>query len=685
MQKIAAVKTIPEYIPFIGGLDVVTPMLNLKPGFCRDSQNFIQDINGGYKPYQGYERYSGKTAPSAAAYATLAVTITGTVAVADVLTDNATTSYGTVITLTTGVAVLTKVTGTFTTGNIKVSGSIVGTCVGGQITDGASTTKLHAQYKNLAADVYRDDIAAVPGSGILRGIVSYGDVQYACRDNAAGTAGVMYKSSASGWTLVALGRELSFSSGGTYVIAEGDEIEGEISGATATITRITIESGTLAAGTAAGRIIFASQTGTFQSETLKVGANLNVATITADGSAITFAIPGGRFEFVTSNFGGSVNTNRLYGCDGKNRGFEFDGTVFVPIDTGMTTDAPEHVCAHKNHLFFSFVGSAQHSGPGTPYVWSAITGAAELAMGDSVTGFMSQSGDADTGALAIFTRNTIGMLYGTGVTTWNLVTYKDEAGALEYTIQKIGGTLMLDDRGITSLATSQKYGNFADATISKQVHTWLTTRRPNVLSSCVLRNNNQYCIFFSDKSGLYVTMDNGKVMGMMPVAFDHIVHCVDSYETTGGGEEVYFGDADGYVYQMEKGTSFDGGAIEAWITLAFNNSENPTLLKRYRRATVEVSGTGYYEFEFSYDLDYLSTEREQPESVDETIELSSSTWDVAYWDQFFFDGVSLSPSYLDMTGTGVNVSLKIWSEADYFNASTFSGAIIEYSPLRGKR
>jgi len=136
---------------------------------------------------------------------------------------------------------------------------------------------------------------------------------------------------------------------------------------------------------------------------------------------------------------------------------------------------------------------------------------------------------------------------------------------------------------------------------------------------------------------------------------------------------------------MEKGTSFDGGAIEAWITLAFNNSKNPTLLKRYQRATVEVSGTGYYEFEFSYDLDYLSTEREQPESVDETIELSSSTWDVAYWDQFFFDGVSLSPSYLDMPGTGVNVSLKIWSEADYFNASTFSGAIIEYSPLRGKR
>lgn len=673
------------YIPFEGGLDVVTPMLAALPGTCRDSQNYVQDINGGYRPQRGYERYDGQAAPSDAAYATLTVTLTGTVAVADVLTDNATTSYGTVIALTTGIAVLTEITGTFTTGNIKVGGAVVGTCTGGQVTDGADTAKLHAQYKNLAADVYRADITAVPGSGVLRGIVTYKDVQYAFRDNAAGTATAMYKSSASGWTLVALGRELSFSSGGTYVVAEGDEIEGEVSGAKATITRIALESGTVAGGDAAGRFIFASQTGTFQAETVKVGANLNVATIAADSSAITFTVPSGRFEFNISNFGGSANTSRVYGCDGKNRGFEFDGTVFVPIATGMTTDAPEHVSVHKNHLFFSFVGSVQHSSTGFPYQWSAITGAAELAMGDQVTGFMPQPGAFDTAALAIFTRDSIGVLYGSSVTDWNLATYKEEAGAIAHTIQKIGGTLMLDDRGITTLTTSERFGNFADSILSKAVQTWLITRRQNVLSSCVMRDQNQYWLFFSDMSGLCVTLDNNKVRGMMPVLFGHVVQCIDSRENSSGEEVIFFGDADGYVHQLGEGTSFDGGEIEAWITLSFNHFKSPTLIKRYRRATFEITGDGYYEFEIDYDLDYESTEREQPNSVSETITLSSSTWDTAYWDVFTWDGVILSPTYLDMTGSGVNLSLKIWSKGDYFNSARFNGALVEYTPMRGRR
>jgi len=382
-------------------------------------------------------------------------------------------------------------------------------------------------------------------------------------------------------TLVALGRELSFASGGTVEVAEGDEIEGEISGAKATVTRVVHESGTFAGGDAAGRFIFASQTGTFQSETLKVGTDLNVATITTDSSAITFAVPGGRFEFHIVNFGGSANTNRLYGCDGVNRGFEFDGTVFVPIATGMTTDRPTHVVGHKHHLFFSFVGSVQHSSIGFPYKWTPLTGASELAMGDTITGFMQEPGTSGSAALAIFTRNSIAILYGTSSADWNLAHYKREAGAYAYTIQHIGSTLLLDDRGITSLATSDLYGNFADASLSRQIQTWLKTK--TATCSCVLRDRNQYCLFFSDNSAIYVTIDNKKIKGMMPVLLSHSIECIDSYETLSGLEEVYFGDENGYVYQMEKGTSFDGGAIEAYITLAFNHSKSPTILKRYRK------------------------------------------------------------------------------------------------------
>jgi hypothetical protein len=76
---------------------------------------------------------------------------------------------------------------------------------------------------------------------------------------------------------------LDFTSGGTYEVQIGDEIEGDTSGATATIFGIELDSGTWAGGDAAGTFwLLDDQSGTFQSETISVGANSNVATIGAD-------------------------------------------------------------------------------------------------------------------------------------------------------------------------------------------------------------------------------------------------------------------------------------------------------------------------------------------------------------------------------------------------------------------
>lgn len=685
MRKLPPVEVKTEFIPFAGGFDVVTPALSVPSGYLREAQNYEHNINGGYDSITGYERFDGRVRPSDALYSVLAVSITGTVVVGDVLTDNAGTSFGTVIALPAGQAVLTKVTGTFSTGNIKVGATVVGTCTGAQTSGGASTSDLNAQYLNLAADEYRDDIAAVPGSGSILGVWSYNDIVYAFRNNAGGTAVDMYKSSSSGWVQVALGRELRFTSGGATEIAVGNVITGATSGATATITGITLESGTWAAGTAGGRFIFASQTGTFQAENINVGASPNLATIAGNSSAITFAIPSGRFSFVNENFGGGANTKKMYGCDGKNRGFQFDGTTFIPIVTGMTADTPEHIFAHKNQLFFSFIGSVQHSAPGAPFAWSAITGAAELAMGDTVTGFKDQPGSESGGALSIFTRNSIGILYGSGVADWNLVTYKREAGAIAYSSQNIGATIMFDDRGITGLAASQAFGNFTDATLSRRIQTWLKDKRTKVNESCIVRDKNQYRLFFSDRYAIYATFDNKKLLGLMPVLFAHVVKCACSTEMNDGSESIFFGSDNGFVYQMEKGTSFDGDAIEAYIHLAFDSLKSPRINKRFRGITFEVAGVGYAEFDFSYELGYGTTEIDQPASATVETSFSPATWDSFTWDAFVWDGRTLLPADCDMTGTAENVSIVIRSNSDYFSPLKFSGALIDYTQRRKLR
>jgi hypothetical protein len=664
-----------EFVMFGGGLDVTTPPAMIPSSFVRNAMNFEEDINGGYVSHKGYERFDGRTSPSSAQFALLAFTDAGTVAVGDTITGATSAATGVVIAITDADFILAKNTGTWEVENTTAGGASV---TGPAVLNGASG-KTGAQYAALAADVYRADITAVPGEDGILGVVYFNSVVYAFRNEAAPATGVgLYKSTTSGWAAVQLGIEVTFTAASGSEPAEGATItQGGVSGE---LKRLVIESGTFSGGNAAGRLIFASVTaGPFVAGAFTAGITATCGT----QSNITIPNQDGRFEFVIANFSGSVNRTRIYGCDGVNKGFEFDGAVFVPINTGLgAIDKPTHVVEHQNHLFFSVAGSVQHSAIGDPYNWTTTAGGGEVAVGDPVTGLKSQPGSDTNPALAVYSRNKINMIYGTSAADWQRVLYSDDTGGIPYSIQKIGQTYALDDRGISSLAASQNFGNFADAIISDRVTSWLKTRRSQVTDSHVSRDKQQYRIFFSDGSAAYWTLRSKKA-SMMPMYFPDPVVCSWSSETTGGGDEViFFGSSDGMVYQMEKGTSFDGDNIEAYIELVFNHSKSYRTLKKYRRLTFEMSGEGYAEFNSTYDLNYGSSETAQPDLVASTISLSSAIWDEFTWDEFVWDGQSLTNLSMSTPGDGENISIRILSTGNYFDPVRFSGVFIEFSPLR---
>lgn len=759
MKALPRVPVTPEFIAFNGGLDTVSPPLSIDPGLLRTCQNFEQDINGGYARVMGYERLDGRVSPSDQTYAVLTCTITGTVNVGDILTDNAGTSYGTVIALPTGSAVLTKKTGTWATpGNLKVGVTVVGSFTDAPVVDGAPTTELHAQYRNLAADAYRSDIQRVgentvtitnanPGvvtwtahgflggekvkfsssgtlptgmvagttyyvlaasigadtfrfslsdggapvdttgtqsgthtctaaSGGTYGVVLYADVVYAFRNTVDAAYAYMWKATTTGWSRVPLYREVSFTAG-SGSIAAGQTVTETTGSETATIMAVVITSGTLAAGTAAGRLIVTTPSGSeFEGGAASTSGG---GTLTLSGASTAITIgASGSYDFAIHNFSGS-GSKKLYIVNGVSRAMEFDGTTIVPISTGMSSDAPTRVVAHKQHLFLSFAASVQHSAPMQPYIWSVIVGAAEIAMGDTVTGFQIQPGGEAESALAIFTRNSTATLYGTGVTDWKLVPLDSETGAIARTNQRIGITMMLDDRGLISLEATDVYGNFASASLSSRIQNWLKDRKSTAVASCVSRNKNQYRLFFSSGAALYVTMNGSKVLGMMPVLLSHGPYCVFSGEMANGDEASFLGSSDGYVFEMEKGTSFDGAAIEFWMSLHFAHQKSPRQKKRYREVMFEVSGTGYSQFYFTYELGYGSSEYSQPGSVAIDASLAPAYWDSFTWDAFVWDGRALLPTYADLAGSAENISFIIRGSSDYHASFRISGALLQYS------
>jgi hypothetical protein len=674
------VTTHTDYFPFNGGLDLMTPPLTLPPGTAQDAMNYECVIQGGVRRTGGYEAYDGRFEPHNAVYSTLPATITGSWADGNTITGLTSGHTAVILTSNENGFIVTKKTGNFTaTEALQIAAVTVATCTATLYAGGAATTALGADYLNRAADVYRALIGVVPGSGDIRGVWLYSNVLYAFRDDAGGTLGIMHKETSSGWAIVAFTKEISFTAGNNSV-NDGDTLtQGAV---TATIQRVVAQSGL--SPNIVGRLIITAVAGGNFVAGAATSTGGGVLTLSGAETVITLQ-PGGRYEFENQNFGGSTGTYRMYGVSGVSRGFEFDGTVFVPIATGMTTDTPNFIATHKNHLFFAYGASVQHSAPGTPYVWNAILGAAEIALGENVTGFMPEAGSASEAALFITTRNRSYILYGTSVLNWNLIIVNQNSGALAYTLQKVGQTYALDDIGVAVLGTTQNYGNFESATISYAIQSWITENRSKVISSSVNRELSQYRLFFSTQYALYITMGPKGVVGIMPIKHVHQVKCICNGELSDGTERSFFGSTDGYIYRMDVGSSFNGAAIDTRLKLVFNHSKSPRMRKRYRKIVLEISGANYAELKLSYVLGYGSTEISQPGTVTMTQSLSPAYWDSFVWDNFFWDGVSLAPSELSIDGSGENIAILITGYSDIVYPFTLNGAFISYSPRRQLR
>lgn len=675
--------TVTKYFPLKGGFNLITPPLSMPDGMCRDSLNFECAFGGGYTRVAGYERYDGRSAPSSAIFYKINCTFTGAVAAGDTVTGVTSAATGFVILVDTDFIIITKKSGNFESGeDIQVGGVTKATTTSEAMSQNASSAQLTAQYSNLAADAYRADIGPVPGSGSVLGVWCYNDECYAFRNNAGGTAAEMYMATTGGWTKVNFEYEIAFTNASTSV-EEGDTLTQ--GGVTATIRRIMLQTGTLLSGTNTGRMVISAPAGGNFAAGAATSTGGGSLTLSGTQSAITLPA-GGRYEFMNYNFGGGTTTERMYGCNGVGRAFEFDGTVFAPITTGMVSDTPSHIYGHVNHLFLSFDGSVQNSSIGAPFTWSVTLGAAEITMGVPVTGFLALPGSESSPALAIFCDNRIGILYGASSADWQLVPYSQDIGAKAYTIQNVGQTYFLDVFGLRQLQASQAFGNFEQGQVSQLVSPFLEERIGRAAGSYVVRKKNQYRLFFNDRYGITLTFSANRLVGLMPFYYAHTMTCACSAEISDGTEMILCGGSDGYVYRMERGTSFDGDAIDASLVLAFNHLGSPRARKRYRRAVYELTGTSFSFFEASYELGYGSDEIDQTPQVTNVASLfSSKNWDSFTWDAFYWDGRSLLPAEQGIDGVAENISLILRSSTDYVASFTVNSVILHFTPRRQMR
>ncbi|WP_022727222.1 hypothetical protein [Fodinicurvata sediminis] len=919
-----------QFFALRGGMDVVTPPIQVPAGRAIAGRNYEPHPRG-YQRIDGYERFDGHPKPSQASYWTLPFdagstevkkgdSVTGATsgasgkALVDAVLDSGSYASGDAA----GKLVLTNVSGDFQDNeDLEVSSTKVAESAGTKLNRGALTDSQDATWYRAAIEDARDQIAKVPGSGPVRGVWVYGGDTYAFRDNAAGTAGVMHRSTSSGWQAQDLGRELAFEGGGlvkmeysegglveltfesgglrrlifaggnsaisvgdvvegtisgttatvmdvvidsgswaggdasghliladqvgtfqselinanstldvarvpknstvkeievgdeitgassgatatvrnvslssgswgesnaqgvliltdvsgsfstedidlgdlsaivtlseapeilkieagheieglqsgaratvrsvtldsgtwehgsaagtliltdvegaffeeylqrgpygglakigvlptTLAIEEGDVIEGETSGATATVTRVVVESGDWSTTDAKGRLIFASQSGSFQAETIKTATADSLAEITADSSAITLPA-GGRYDLKNHNFFGGSDTRRMYGCQGQGRAFEWDGAVFVPIQTGMgADDKPTRLEIHKQHLFLAYRGgSLQHSATGNPYRWEANSGAGEIGIGDEITDLLSNV----AGILSILGHNKVCVLQGSDSQNWDLGVLTDSSGGVPWTAQMIRMPTYLDNNGVRSLETTEQFGDFRVGTLTQMVEPIFRSKRRNgieAVGSLRVRNKDQYRLFWDDGTGItiYFGRENPEIL---PFDLGFGVTCTASGKDDDGRELLFIGDEDGWVFELDAGMSFDGAAIDAFLRLPFNHVGSPAQRKRWQKATVEIDGGPNTELGLTAEFGYADPD--QPPGREQTFDVSGSGgfWGEMYWDEFYWSSPVEGLAEAPIDGLGRNISLTVVSDQAYEVPHLMHGLTLHFS------
>lgn len=680
-----------DYTPLTGGLDLVSGTVGVHPGRVASAVNFEQVFGKvGYRRVDGYERFDGRPQPHLASYyvqefdhgssaISAGDSLTGATAAATVLgvelssgTWGAGNAAGTLYVLLTA--------GDWVAGqSIIRSGVTVAKAAAATYEGRAQNSATHTAYITQARELRRSSIQKVPGEGAIRGVAIHDGQVFAARDAVGGLTAALYKSTASGWSLVRSGLlpggrfefvSASFSGDAKKSVllgCDGRNVPFRWSGATyAEMAPIFATQSTSATSIAAG-------TGTKTFTLVEAGRSYVVGdTVTIHSSADAgIRMTGAVTAYAHPAL--EVNVTSLVGS----------GTASDwRIGLANFEDKPYLMTAHKDHLFLAYPrGQLQTSNLGDPMVYTST--AALFGLGDEITGMASLKG----AVLGVFCEGRTSLLEGSSKSDWMLGGHSKGMGSKRYTVaENAGNALLLGDRGMVSLEGSQNFGAFEPAICSRDVKPMLDKRIAMTVGCRLVRGKYQYRIYLTTGEVLSAcilspaAVIQPKNVSFMPAERPHVASCLAD-GSIAGEDWLLFGTADGWVMREDVGTSFDGLAIGSALSLHFNHFKSPAAKKRYHKLTLELDCEDAVQIRFRqiFDLSdgfYMDSITQGASSPG-----SGGRWDVAGWDSFYWSLPAATQVEANVDGVSKSMALVLWHESATDSSFTLQGLLTQYNPM----
>lgn len=500
------------------------------------------------------------------------------------------------------------------------------------------------------------DIATVPNTGLIRGVFKFGDNVYAVRgDDLFRSSGTLITAKVNGATSSSATVTVDTKAG---TIATGMQVVG--TGITGTVTVNTIS----AQDTNTATVVLSTTVTLADDTDLTFSAGWTQVTDNGTFSSSGVTIGGsGKVRFLKYNFDGTQNFMMV---DGTGKPFRLSGSTFaqlssLPADTSGATQ----IINFKNHIFLGVGNKLVYSAPYEDDDFSITNGGGVINIGDPITGlivFREQ--------LVIFSQSTINVLQGSSVSDFTLQPVSRNLGCVsEDTIQEIGGDIIfLGPDGLRLFSATDKIGDFGLAVISKPIQTEiidLTSSSPGGFSSTVIREKSQFRLFGYNSSnsdaaakGIAGTqLEEGIQWNDLRGFNAYVVYSEYAFGTSGAFEAIYFGNATGYIYQMEQGNTLDGANISASFATPFVPLGDSEVRKSIYKGTTYLDVNGTFDLEYSLKFDYDQPDSVQPDAILTTDSAASVTFGEGIYGTSPFGNKQKAIYEVQNVGSGFTISI----------------------------
>jgi hypothetical protein len=628
-------------VEFDGGL--ITNLSPLQqgvkaPGSARVLRNFEPSVEGGYRRIEGFEKYDSNLVPPYGAPVVHGASQTGTSLVIGNI--HTTPVAGDTFTIT-------GVSGTYTidTGGVSYDA-----------TNNRATLTLTTSLDSSPANAATVTFASTTTNYILNGVASWEDMVIVARNDD------LFKTTGSGYT------HLNVPSYGTVLVNGGSQ----------TGTSLAVDG--LTSAPQAGDVfkidsvdlvytVTADATVTSGASTLSINPALDSSP--ADNAAITFLSTSRdgavKTRFARYNFNG---TEKIIMVDGANNPAIYDTATFTVLDTAPAdVTSSTFVVTFKNQLFFGKGSTLTFTAPYSDTDFTAASGGGSINVGNAITGLI-----VFRNQLIIFSERRITRLVGNTVADFNLQPITMDIGCIEEdTIQEVGAdVIFLAPDGLRSLTTTDQFGDFSLAVISKPIQSEITqlVTRSTSFSSVVIREKSQYRLLgyntnYNADAALGVLATQTQ-QGMQWAELRGIKAYVSDSNYNASTESIVFGHDDGYLYKMESGNNFNGSNIPASFSTPFLPINDPRLRKTFYKMFLYTDPQGSFSADVALKFDFEESGVIQPSTI--TFDNTSGSDVPAFYGESEFGtdtyGGTIKRLFdSQLIGSGFTVSLVFTSES----------------------